>query len=101
MTLVPTAAGAVVLGARPDQLKVALGVYMTLNMVVERWPAGTTFVLGLGGKERQVAAGADIFAAPVFIVELAGPSGFGALFKRQKNEKGWGRPIATPQKNAT
>src|SRR5690606_31097124 len=70
--LVPAAAGAVVLGARPDQLEVALGVHVPLDRADEAGPAGPALELVVGAEEGEVAGRADECPGALLLVQLAG-----------------------------
>ena len=71
MALVAAAADAVVLGARIDQLEVALGAERAGNQREKARPAGAALVLHRRGEERQAAADADEHAGTLLAIQRA------------------------------
>src|SRR5690554_5105256 len=79
VAVVAAAARAMVFGARPQQLEVALGAESVGQMRVEAGPAGTAVELHVGREQRQVAAGAVIGAGTLLVVERTGERCLGAF----------------------
>src|SRR5690606_9411961 len=71
VALVAAAAGAMVLGARQDQLEVAPGFDRALDGLEEARPAGAAVELGARLEQGSAAAGTDERALAVLVVEFA------------------------------
>ncbi len=66
------AAGAVVFGARKDELEIPLGLDVALDGCVETRPPGAAVELRLGAEQFQSATGADVSPLAVLLVQRAG-----------------------------
>ena len=84
MALVAAAARAVVLGARPDQLEVALGVYRVGQRLPEAGPAGAAVVFGSAVEQRQEARRTEVGAVALLIVQRAAAGPFGVLLEQYR-----------------
>ena len=69
MTLVSSAAGAVVFGAGYDQLVVTLGPHRTFQVVGETGPSGAAVILLLARKQWQETGGTDVGTFAFLVVE--------------------------------
>ena len=94
MALMPTAACAVVLGAKEKQLEVAFGAHMAGNRLGKAGPAGAAFIFVLAGEQRQVAGGAQVGAVALFLVQRAAAWGFGVFL--EQHGIGFGRQQIAP-----
>src|SRR6266566_1598622 len=79
MAVVAAATDAVVFGARQDQLIVRTGAECPWNRGEETRPAGAALVFHIRGKEGQVAADANEYTRPLFVVQRARAGGLGTF----------------------
>src|SRR5439155_2083299 len=77
--LMSAATGAVILGARQDELVVDRGFDAAGDALVEARPSGAAVVFGLRLEEGQVTAGADERPLALFVVEGTRERGLGAF----------------------
>src|SRR5512139_2750002 len=79
MAVMAAAAGAMVLGARQQQLEILPGFYMPWQDVKEAGPAGAAVVFEARGKQVEAATGTDKHAVALFLVERAGKGPLGSF----------------------
>src|SRR5207249_5517142 len=73
MPLVPSASGAMVFGARQEELEVALRLHPSFQRLEEARPAGAAVELRLRAEEREAAGGAEEGPLALLVVQRAGP----------------------------
>lgn len=79
MSMMAGAADAMVFGARQDQEVIRFGAEDAGDRGKKARPASAAVVFHLGGKQRQIAAGADKHAGAFFVIQGARPGTFGSF----------------------
>ena len=92
MTLMTAATTAVIFGARNQQPEVLAGRDGVGQGLPKTGPAGAAVEFGCGGKQRQLAAAAQILTGALLLVEGTAEGSLSAMFA-QYLESGWAQSL--------